>query len=139
MSLQIGDAGPEFTLPDQNGDSISLASLRGKKVVLYFYPKDDTPGCTKEACNFRDRWEQLKANNITVLGISKDGATSHNKFINKHELPFTLLTDEEPCAVASLYESYGLKKFMGREYMGCLLYTSPSPRDGLLSRMPSSA
>ena len=110
MSLQIGDSAPDFTLPDQNGDSISLASLRGKKVVLYFYPKDDTPGCTKEACNFRDRWEQLKANNITVLGISKDGATSHNKFINKHELPFT-----------------------------CLLYTSPSPRDGLLSRMPSSA
>ena len=68
MSLQIGDAAPDFTLPDQNGDPISLASLRGKKVVLYFYPKDDTPGCTKEACNFRDRWEQLKANNITVLG-----------------------------------------------------------------------
>ena len=101
MSLQIGDAAPDFTLPDQNGDPISLASLRGKKVVLYFYPKDDTPGCTKEACNFRDRWEQLKANNITVLGISKDGATSHNKFINKHDLPFTLLTDEEPCAQGS--------------------------------------
>ena len=67
MSLQIGDAAPDFTLPDQNGDPISLASLRGTKVVLYFYPKDDTPGCTKEACNFRDRWEQLKANNITCL------------------------------------------------------------------------
>ena len=104
MSLQIGDAAPDFSLPDQNGEPVSLASLRGKKVVLYFYPKDDTPGCTKEACNFRDRWDQLKANNITVLGISKDGATSHSKFINKHELPFTLLTDVEPCAVASLYE-----------------------------------
>ena len=132
MSLQIGDAAPDFTLPDQNGDSISLASLRGKKVVLYFYPKDDTPGCTKEACNFRDRWEQLKANNITVLGISKDGATSHNKFINKHELPFTLLTDEEPCAVASLYESYGLKKFMGREYMGMMRHTFVVDAEGKL-------
>ena len=135
VSLQIGDAAPDFTLPDQNGDSISLASLRGKKVVLYFYPKDDTPGCTKEACNFRDRWEQLKANNITVLGISKDGATSHNKFINKHELPFTLLTDEEPCAVASLYESYGLKKFMGREYMGMMRHTFLIDEEGKLERI----
>ena len=135
MSLQIGDAAPDFTLPDQNGDSISLASLRGKKVVLYFYPKDDTPGCTKEACNFRDRWEQLKANNITVLGISKDGATSHSKFINKHELPFTLLTDEEPCAVASLYESYGLKKFMGREFMGVLRTSFIIGKDGRLKHV----
>ena len=126
---------PDFTLPDQNGDPISLASLRGKKVVLYFYPKDDTPGCTKEACNFRDRWEQLKAHNITVLGISKDGATSHNKFINKHELPFTLLTDEEPCAVASLYESYGLKKFMGREYMGMMRHTFLIDEEGKLERI----
>ena len=135
MNLQIGNAAPDFTLPDQNGDSISLASLRGKKVVLYFYPKDDTPGCTKEACNFRDRWEQLKANNITVLGVSKDGATSHNKFINKHGLPFTLLTDEEPCAVASLYESYGLKKFMGREYMGMMRHTFLIDEEGNLERI----
>ena len=93
VTLQIGDAAPDFTLPDQNGDPISLAA---RKAVLYFYPKDDTPGCTKEACNFRDRWEQLKANNITVLGVSKDSVTSHNKFINKHELPFTLLPMRSP-------------------------------------------
>ena len=80
-----------------------------------------TPQAAKEACNW-DRWEQLKANNITVLGISKDGATSHSRFINKHELPFTLLTDGEPCAVTSL-TSYGLKKFMGREYMGMMRHT----------------
>ena len=135
MSLQIGDSAPDFTLPDQNGDSISLASLRGKKVVLYFYPKDDTPGCTKEACNFRDRWEQLKANNITVLGVSKDGAASHNKFINKHELPFTLLTDEEPCAVASLYESYVLKKFMVRDYSGMRLHTFLIDEEGKRERI----
>ena len=135
MSLQIGDAAPDFSLPDQNGEPVSLTSLRGKKVVLYFYPKDDTPGCTKEACNFRDRWDQLKANNITVLGISKDGATSHGKFISKHELPFTLLTDVEPCAVASLYESYGLKKFMGREYMGMMRHTFVVDAEGKLERI----
>ena len=87
-------------------------------MILYFYPKDDTPGCTKEACNFRDRWGRFEDHNIKVFGISKDNAASHTKFISKHSLPFTLLTDEEPCAVASLYDSYGLKKFMGREFDG---------------------
>ena len=135
MSLQIGDAAPDFTLPDQNGDSISLASLRGKKVVLYFYPKDDTPGCTKEACNFRDRWERFAEHGIQVLGISKDNAASHTKFISKHELPFTLLTDEEPCAVATSYESYGLKKFMGREYMGMMRHTFVVDAEGKLERI----
>ena len=135
MSLQIGDAAPDFTLPDQNGDPISLASLRGKKVVLYFYPKDDTPGCTKEACNFRDRWDRFEKHGIKVLGISKDNATSHTKFITKHELPFTLLTDEEPCAVASSYESYGLKKFMGREYMGMMRHTFVVDAEGKLEKI----
>ncbi len=91
--------------------------------MIYFYPKDDTPGCTKEACNFRDQWNVLQANGIEVLGVSKDGAASHSKFISKHQLPFTLLTDLEPCPVASSYESYGLKKFMGREYMGMIRQT----------------
>ena len=98
-------------------------------------PRTTPRAAPKEACNFRDRWEQLKANNITVLGISKDGAPSHNKFINKHELPFTLLTDEEPCAVASLYESYGLKKFMGREYMGMMRHTFLIDEEGKLERI----
>ena len=135
MALGIGDRLPSFSLEDQNGDLRTPSSVQGRWLVLFFYPKDDTPGCTKEACNFRDRWEQLKANNITVLGISKDGATSHNKFINKHELPFTLLTDEEPCAVASLYESYGLKKFMGREYMGMMRHTFLIDEEGKLERI----
>ena len=126
---------PKFKLKATGDKTISSEDFKGRNLIIYFYPKDDTPGCTKEACNFRDRWEQLKANNISVLGISKDGATSHNKFINKHELPFTLLTDEEPCAVASLYESYGLKKFMGREYMGMMRHTFLIDEEGKLERI----
>ncbi|WP_413359469.1 thioredoxin-dependent thiol peroxidase [Prochlorococcus sp. MIT 1201] len=123
MTLQIGDPAPDFNLPNQDGTLVQLASLRGQRVVIYFYPKDDTPGCTKEACNFRDQWERFVANDIKVLGISKDGATSHTKFINKYQIPFTLLSDTEPCPVASSYESYGLKKFMGREYMGMMRHS----------------
>ena len=135
MDLKIGDPAPEFTLPDQNGSPVSLGSLRGQRVVIYFYPKDDTPGCTKEACNFRDRWDRFEANGIRVLGISKDGATSHGKFISKYNLPFTLLTDAEPCPVAAAYGSYGLKKFMGREYMGMMRHTFVVDAEGNLERV----
>ena len=121
--MQIGDLAPDFTLPNQDGKLIKLSSFRGQRVVIYFYPKDDTPGCTKEACNFRDLWKGFETNDIHVLGISKDGALSHAKFIKKHGLPFTLLTDEEPCPLASAYDSYGLKKFMGKEYMGMMRHT----------------
>ncbi len=123
MVLQVGDKAPGFTLPDQNGTSVSLSSFKGKRVVIYFYPKDDTPGCTKEACNFRDLWDSFQSHGIQVLGISKDSDKSHLKFISKYNLPFTLLTDSEPCLVAASYESYGLKKFMGREYMGMMRKT----------------
>jgi thioredoxin-dependent peroxiredoxin len=135
MALQIGDPAPGFTLPDQNGDSVSLSDLRGRRVVIYFYPKDDTPGCTKEACNFRDQWTAFEQHNIAVLGISKDGAASHSKFINKYELPFTLLTDAEPCPVADSYGSYGLKKFMGREYMGMMRHTFVVDPEGMIERI----
>jgi peroxiredoxin Q/BCP len=132
MGLAIGDAAPDFTLPDQNGNPVSLSSLRGQRVVIYFYPKDDTTGCTKEACNFRDRWADLESQGIRVLGISKDDATSHGKFIAKYSLPFTLLTDAEPCPVATAYHSYGLKKFMGNEYMGMLRQTFVVDGEGKL-------
>lgn len=132
MSLQIGDPAPDFTLPDQSGAALPLSSLRGKRVVLYFYPKDATPGCTKEACNFRDRWADFAAHDIVVLGISKDNAASHQRFIAKQELPFTLLTDAEPCPVASAYGSYGLKKFMGREFMGMMRHTFVIDAEGRL-------
>ena len=123
MTLQIGDLAPEFTLPDQNDHPLTLSSFRGQRVVVYFYPKDNTPGCTKEACNFRDYWTIFEKNNIQVFGISKDNAQSHQKFQAKHDLPLTLLTDKEPCPVAASYESYGLKKFMGKEYMGMMRHT----------------
>lgn len=135
MALQIGDSAPDFTLPDQDGNPVSLSGLKGQRVVIYFYPKDDTPGCTKEACNFRDQWSAFEQHGIKVLGISKDGAASHIKFIAKYELPFTLLTDEEPCPVAASYESYGLKKFMGREYMGMMRHTFVVDAEGKLERI----
>ena len=132
MTLQIGDLAPDFTLPDQNGEPVQLASLRGQRVVIYFYPKDATPGCTKEACNFRDRWSSFKDHGIQVLGISKDNASSHTRFIAKQALPFTLLSDEDPCPVASSFESYGLKKFMGRESMGMMRHTFVVDAEGRL-------
>ena len=135
MALSIGDPAPDFTLPDQSGEPVALANLRGQRVVLYFYPKDDTPGCTKEACNFRDRWAAFEAHGIRVLGVSKDGAASHGKFVAKYDLPFTLLTDAEPCPVATAYESYGLKKFMGREYMGMMRHTFVIDGEGRLERI----
>jgi len=130
MELSIGDQAPHFTLPNQDGASVALSSFIGNKVVLYFYPKDDTPGCTKEACNFRDLWDQFNSSQIKVLGISKDGAISHAKFIKKYNLPFILLTDSEPCPVASSYGSYGLKKFMGREYMGMMRHAFVIDEEG---------
>ena len=135
MVLQIGDAAPDFSLPDQAGTPVSLSALKGQRVVIYFYPKDDTPGCTKEACNFRDQWSVLEQHGITVLGISKDGAASHAKFIAKYDLPFTLLTDAEPCPVATAYESYGLKKFMGKEYMGMMRHTFVVNPEGKLEKI----
>jgi peroxiredoxin Q/BCP len=132
MGLAIGDAAPDFTLPDQDGNPVTLSALRGQRVVIYFYPKDDTPGCTKEACNFRDRWSDLESQGMRVLGISKDNAASHGKFIAKYSLPFTLLSDAEPCPVATAYHSYGLKKFMGKEYMGMLRHTFVVDAEGKL-------
>ena len=135
MALQIGDPAPDFTLPDENGNPVRLSDLKGQRVVIYFYPKDDTPGCTKEACNFRDRWDAFEKHGIRVLGISKDGAASHGKFIDKYSLPFTLLTDPEPCPVATAYKSYGLKKFMGREYMGMMRHTFVVDPEGRLEKV----
>ncbi|MBU6250998.1 MAG: thioredoxin-dependent thiol peroxidase [Cyanobacteria bacterium REEB417] len=134
MALQVGDAAPDFSLNDQNGQAVSLSQFKGRRVVIYFYPKDDTPGCTKEACNFRDQWSVFAEQQIVVLGISKDGATSHGKFIAKYDLPFTLLTDPEPCAVAAAYDSYGLKKFMGKEYMGMMRHTFVVDPEGRIEK-----
>ena len=127
---KIGNKLPALSFSLSNDKIIKTKDLLGKKHILYFYPKDNTPGCTKEACSFRDRWDLFKSNNIHVLGISKDASKSHMKFIDKYKLPFTLLTDNDPCPVASLYESYGLKKFMGREYYGMMRHTFVIDKDG---------
>ncbi|UWX56996.1 thioredoxin-dependent thiol peroxidase [Chlorobaculum sp. MV4-Y] len=115
--LQAGQKAPEFTAKDQDGKEVSLRDYIGRKVVLYFYPKDDTPGCTKEACAFRDNLPNFEKVDAVVLGVSVDGQKAHRKFADKYELPFTLLVDDEK-KIVEAYGVWGLKKFMGREYMG---------------------
>jgi thioredoxin-dependent peroxiredoxin len=114
---KVGSAAPAFTTRDAEGNSVRLKDFRGQKVVLYFYPKDDTPGCTKEACSFRDAFTEFQRRGIKILGVSTDNEASHKKFAGKYKLPFTLLTDTDH-AIADAYGTYGQKKFMGRTYMG---------------------
>jgi thioredoxin-dependent peroxiredoxin len=115
--LKEGSLAPTFTAKDGNGNTIKLKDLRGQRVVLYFYPKDDTPGCTKEACSFRDASADFKKQGIKVLGVSTDSEASHKKFAAKYKLPFTLVADPDH-SIADSYGVYGEKKFMGRTYMG---------------------
>ena len=115
--LKEGDKAPDFAVTDEAGKTVSLKDLRGKKFVLYFYPKDDTPGCTKEACSFRDSFSKFKKRGIEVFGVSLDSEKSHQKFIDKFSLPFRLLADTER-KLADSFGTYGEKKFMGRTYMG---------------------
>lgn len=116
-SLQAGQEAPQFKGTIQDGTTVSLDDYKGSKLVLYFYPKDDTPGCTKEACSLRDEYAVLKEKGFKVLGVSPDGVKKHNKFIDKYELPFDLLADEDKSTLQA-YEVWGPKKFMGREYEG---------------------
>ncbi len=118
-ALMAGSGAPDFTLADQEGAMHTLSQYQGQWVLLYFYPKDDTPGCTKEACMIRDAFPDFRALDIVVLGVSVDAVKSHKKFVEKYELPFTLLADEEK-TVVNLYHVWAKKKFMGREYMGTL-------------------
>jgi len=134
MSLNPGDPAPDFTLPDGNGNLIRLSDFRGQRVVLYFYPRDNTPGCTKEACGFRDAFPEYVAHKAIVLGISTDNAKSHSKFATKFNLPFPLLCDED-AQVATAYDNYGLKKFMGKEYMGVSRSTFVIGGDGKIERI----
>jgi thioredoxin-dependent peroxiredoxin len=115
--LKPGDAAPDFTAPTDGGGEVSLAALRGKKVVLYFYPKDDTPGCTTEACDFRDRSAEFEAKGAVVLGVSPDSVKSHDKFKKKHSLPFPLVADEDH-AIAEAYGAWQEKSMYGKKYMG---------------------
>lgn len=129
MELEIGRKAPEFTGKDQDGNDISLSDFRGKKVILYFYPKDQTPGCTAQACNLRDNYQELQQQGYVVLGISSDSQASHRKFIEKQQLPFSLIADEDK----SIHEKYGVwkeKNMYGRKYMGTVRTTFVIDEEG---------
>jgi peroxiredoxin Q/BCP len=131
MSLAIGKPAPDFTLPSTGGE-ITLSSFRGKPVVLYFYPKDDTPGCTKESCEFRDNLAALKKLNVQVLGLSKDSIKSHEKFAEKYDLNFPLISDPEAKTIKE-YGSWGEKTMMGKKYMGTVRSTFLIDADGKIA------
>jgi peroxiredoxin Q/BCP len=134
LELKEGDIAPEFSAPTNGGGKISLAELKGRNVILYFYPKDDTPGCTKEACAFRDHFAGFKKSGAVVLGVSTDSAKSHDKFVEKFKLPFTLLADEDKQIVEG-YGVWGEKSFMGRKYMGTHRVTFLIGPDGRIKKI----
>ena len=132
--INIGDDSPDFSLPSTDGSNIISSDLRGSTVVLYFYPKDDTPGCTKEACGFRDNYDVLTEKGVVILGVSRDSIESHNKFTNKYSLPFPLLTDPE-AEIAKKFGAYGEKKMYGRVYEGVLRQTFLINKDGKIGKI----
>lgn len=125
---------PDFTLPDAQGNPLSLSSFRGKKVVVYFYPKDDTPGCTKEACSLRDNFTQLTDKNTVILGISPDNSASHQKFSEKYSLPFTLLSDPEH-TVMEAWGAWGEKTLYGKKSVGVLRSTFVLNEQGVITKI----
>lgn len=134
MKIQVGIPAPLFTLNNAQGKPVSLTDFRGQWVVLYFYPKDNTPGCNKEACGFRTHFAEFTAQNIQVLGVSMDDEASHQKFIRKFDLPFTLLCDPHGL-VAKTYDSYGPKKFMGKSYEGVFRQTFVIDPEGNIAKI----
>ena len=134
MPLSVGSTAPNFTVKDTNGNTVTLSDYAGKTVVLYFYPKDDTPGCTKEACSLRDSFSEFEKRGIKILGVSTDDEKSHQKFISKYKLPFTLLTDADH-AIADVYDSYGDKQYMGKTYQGVLRKTFLIDENGKIKKI----
>jgi thioredoxin-dependent peroxiredoxin len=134
LKLKAGDPAPEFSAATNGGGTVSLADLRGQNVVLYFYPKDDTPGCTKEACAFRDHFAEFKKAGAVVLGVSTDPVKSHDKFAAKFKLPFTLLADEDK-QIVTAYGVWGEKSFMGRKYQGTHRATFLIGPDGRIKKI----
>ena len=131
MKLNIGDEAPDFAIPDQDGIAHKLSDYHGRKLVIYFYPKDDTPGCTAQACNLRDNYYDLRQKGYEIIGVSVDDENSHQKFINKFELPFTLLADTNK----EMVEAYGVwqeKSMYGRKYMGTMRYTFIIDEKGII-------
>ena len=129
--LNIGDKAPEIDAVDQNGNQITLDQYKGKKVVLYFYPKDMTPGCTAQSCNLSDNYKLLQKSGYDVIGVSCDSIKRHQKFIEKYDLPFNLISDEDQ-KVVNDYGVWQLKKFMGREYMGIMRTTFLIDENGVI-------
>jgi thioredoxin-dependent peroxiredoxin len=132
--LREGDDAPDFTTRDENGDQVRLSDLRGQKVALYFYPKDDTPGCTKEACSFRDNYSAVEEAGVKVLGVSLDDEASHQAFISKYDLPFTLLSDTDR-SVSEAYGVYGEQTWGDRKYMGLARKTFLIDEEGKIKKI----
>ena len=142
MTIHEGGKAPAFTLKDQDDNEVSLEDFQGRNIVIYFYPKDDTPGCTKEACGFRDLWSEIEKSGTVVLGVSPDGAESHIRFIDKYQLPFTLLSDPDR-TMMTRYEAYGEKMMYGKKVMGIIRSTVWVGTDGHVKkhwrRVPKAA
>ena len=134
LKLKVGDTAPAFKVETNGGNTVSLKDFSGKPVVLYFYPKDDTPGCTKQACGIRDAWKDFKNKGAEVLGVSIDPVKKHDKFVEKYDLPFTLLADTNR-QIVEAYGVWGLKKFMGKEYMGTHRVTFLIGPDGIIQNI----
>lgn len=132
--LKVGDKAPDFVSVDEKGEEIKLSDYSGKKLILYFYPKDSTPGCTMEAQNLRDNYEMLKDKGYEVVGVSADSQKRHQNFITKQCLPFKLIADEEKIVI-NAYECWGLKKFMGREYDGIYRKTFVIDESGMIIKL----
>ncbi|GGC02562.1 peroxiredoxin [Marinobacterium zhoushanense] len=132
--LEAGQPAPDFNAKDQNGDPISLGQFRGKKVVLYFYPRDNTPGCTAQACDLRDNYDRLQAAGYQVIGVSTDNEKKHQNFIAKYSLPFPLIADTDN-AVHELYGTWQLKKNYGKEYMGTVRTTFLIDENGMITEV----
>ncbi|XLS27545.1 thioredoxin-dependent thiol peroxidase [Flavobacteriaceae bacterium M23B6Z8] len=133
-TLKVGDKVPEFSAPDENGNTVSLADYKGKKLVVFFYPKANTPGCTAEACNLRDNYAELQAKGYELLGVSADSSKKQANFKDKYEFPFTLLADEEK-EVINAFGVWGPKKFMGKEYDGIHRMTFLVDENGVVSHV----
>lgn len=134
LTLKQGDVAPDFSAPASGGGTVSLSDFKGKPVVVYFYPRDDTPGCTKEACGFRDAYDEFRKAGAVVLGVSIDGVKAHDKFVNKFKLPFTLVADEDK-SIVNKYGVWGKKSFMGRKYMGTHRVTFLIGPDGRIRKI----
>lgn len=132
--LDAGIKAPDFTLQDKNGENISLSDFKGQKVVVYFYPKDNTPGCTRQACAFAAKYEEFQKNNVVVIGISRDSTASHQKFASKHDLPFILLSDPELTAIQA-YDVWKEKKMYGKVSMGVVRSTYMIDENGVIEKV----